>query len=647
MGLSASKFRKINITPDEAGTLDAIRKNGHSVFDSLNELIDNSLDAKATEVKVKSVYSNLLNSKKNKISSLLIADNGHGIAHFEQALKIGDREAKTDAYKTGKFKIGLKAAIFSLGSKVTLLTKTLSGDLEVCVWDLNDNKREQWGLFISNEAPEGLKKRFSEMCGETGTLILIEEVLNEASHEIQKVDEMKLAIGRCYNRFILKQKAKIEFNGAKVQAQSIVPKNHHILLNENLKAISNVNVRLIELKTDATAKDRGVYVFLNDRLLTINPIQRDEFTFNHPEYNHLRLEINIPSWNEVIPSKGLNIYNQKNKVHISGAVLDEIRELIYPSVQDYKKRLDEQRQLEINAELLSTKFRVISSSKEEKKEDPAQSQVLKELEELKAIKNKMQRTWEAINKHFNLKEGTVLKNEDVKSFLETKPSQDFIKEMRLLNYLNTLTLLPKSLTDKNITPFPLTNDTIVFVRASEVFLKLGPLNKENIKHIYLSKLSIPKLEVLTLDKITSEAKALKFCKYYGIINEAVGDDSVLTEVVGGRERLNKISLNIGGKVIEPEGVQFEVDCGYEGKDLYLIEAKMASDEREDISIRQLALPHKHFMDELKNSKKSVKSYVFIWYKKENIARIIPVLIDTEKGQYLVDNKNEKIFKFHK
>lgn len=63
--------------------------------------------------------------------------------------------------------------------------------------------------------------------------------------------------------------------------------------------------------------------------------------------------------------------------------------------------------------------------------------------------------------------------------------------------------------------------------------------------------------------------------------------------VRGRERCGQFSFAFGGQTVEVDGVQIEVDAGYEGeRDLILIEAKIGQPRH--VNVRQLYYPWRHY-----------------------------------------------------
>ena len=125
---------------------------------------------------------------------------------------------------------------------------------------------------------------------------------------------------------------------------------------------------------------------------------------------------------------------------------------------------------------------------------------------------------------------------------------------------------------------------------------------------------LPKhIRVLSPDHITSESKALDAAFVSGILNDLTQDK--LSLVLRGREYCSSFEFSLPDQqnpsrhVDYPvNGVQVEVDGGYEGKDgIYLIEAKVGG--RNNMNLRQLLYPHLHYQNKYR---KPIKSYVMFY-----------------------------------
>lgn len=115
--VSAPGFRAVELQTD-ASVLDAIGR-GHTLASALADLVDNSVDAGATEVDVRFV------TKNSHIRSIRISDDGCGMTaeQLERALALG-RQHEYDAGAMGHFGVGLKGASFSQAKVLTVYSAT-------------------------------------------------------------------------------------------------------------------------------------------------------------------------------------------------------------------------------------------------------------------------------------------------------------------------------------------------------------------------------------------------------------------------------------------------------------------------------------------------------------------------------------------
>lgn len=115
--------RRIHLTPD-AGVLRAIGLN-HGFDSAIADLVDNSIDARASNVLVRFVL------RGGRARGLLVVDDGDGMdsAGVDAAMRLGKPKADS-AGKLGHFGMGLKSASFSQASTLTVLTRKGRGPHE-------------------------------------------------------------------------------------------------------------------------------------------------------------------------------------------------------------------------------------------------------------------------------------------------------------------------------------------------------------------------------------------------------------------------------------------------------------------------------------------------------------------------------------
>lgn len=111
----------ITVTPlkiDVAGTIRRIRNQRFPVENALMELIDNSLDAKATEIKIQQYGQDLI-----------ISDNGEGFSDPSESFNIG-QSSKTEGI--GRYGVGLKDASIKYSKETVIFSR---GKCASCDWE--------------------------------------------------------------------------------------------------------------------------------------------------------------------------------------------------------------------------------------------------------------------------------------------------------------------------------------------------------------------------------------------------------------------------------------------------------------------------------------------------------------------------------
>ena len=123
-------------------------------------------------------------------------------------------------------------------------------------------------------------------------------------------------------------------------------------------------------------------------------------------------------------------------------------------------------------------------------------------------------------------------------------------------------------------------------------------------------LAIEWTPMATLDpwNITSESKALQVAYVSGML-ERVFEEAV-TMTIYGRQRAEAFQFTLGEVEYDVDGVQLEVDGGYEGSAVHLIEAKN-DQQYVDMSYRQIVCPLHHYESRL-DGQKPVYSYAMTY-----------------------------------
>ncbi|MER7992732.1 MULTISPECIES: ATP-binding protein [Micromonospora] len=118
--------------PPDPHALDGLGRN-HRIETALADLVDNAIDAEASEVVIRFVQ------RHGRLRSLYVADNGHGISSdlIDSAMTVGGRRE----YKTGslgKFGLGMKAASFSQARRLSVFSRSAVSEINGRRWSLDD-----------------------------------------------------------------------------------------------------------------------------------------------------------------------------------------------------------------------------------------------------------------------------------------------------------------------------------------------------------------------------------------------------------------------------------------------------------------------------------------------------------------------------
>jgi len=239
------------------------------------------------------------------------------------------------------------------------------------------------------------------------------------------------------------------------------------------------------------------------------------------------------------------------------------------------------------------------------------------------------KSWENIFNHYN-----ILKEISTNNFYDI--TADDIKaidgkEARLMTKVDFRENLPNIMKAENLSILAIKNG-LYRIAPNDPFIDI-----DKKIHTKIIELEAPS-NIISIDpfNIKSESAALDIATITEMSEIVFGENSDLS--IRGRLR-GSLDFKIGSVPYNIDGVQIEVDGGYEGNtSINLVEAKIGF--RNNINIRQLLYPQLYWEEQIK-SKKIVKSYIF--YLQDDIYRFIPYVYDGKIGY--ADHSNEKAFRF--
>jgi hypothetical protein len=198
------------IEPQPADLIESLRDFGYSLPTAIADLIDNSITASASEIRI-SIES------RSQRAHISVIDNGSGMSpdRLVEAMRMGAAgplSART-GNDLGRFGLGLKTASLSIGRCLTVITKR-AGDAEPSIrrWDIEHVRATgRWTLLAE---PTAAAKPYIELIAarKSGSAIIIEN-LDRASflhvadnakdtHLADALKELSAHLGMVFHRFI-------------------------------------------------------------------------------------------------------------------------------------------------------------------------------------------------------------------------------------------------------------------------------------------------------------------------------------------------------------------------------------------------------------------------------------------------------------
>ena len=156
------------VIPSAKRLINSLRSLGYEFPTAIAELVDNSIEANATEVSINVEFD-------GENSWVMIADNGDGMSSDKliEAMRYGSDTTYNDK-SLGKFGLGLKTASFSQSKHWIVATKPESPKNEAIAfkWDLaHVNKTDRWEIIPINEKKLDTKI-IKTLQNTTGTVVL-------------------------------------------------------------------------------------------------------------------------------------------------------------------------------------------------------------------------------------------------------------------------------------------------------------------------------------------------------------------------------------------------------------------------------------------------------------------------------------------
>ena len=363
------------LLPNAYGVLRGFKAIGYSLAEAISDLIDNSIDAKASMAVIQFGRTN------NELKFIQVIDNGHGIPPNEIDNAMGwGYQSKKDSKSLGCFGLGMKTAAFSIADSLTVFSKAKDKKAVGRRWTDKNITEKDWTIeeIDTKIADAWLAKDYGRIdITKQGTLVQLDNVqefnigagqVNETFSTISK--DLHFHLGLHFHRFIESKKIKIyltvlnietgdSLGYSEVQPLNPMPQKtgnrsypkKYTLDMEGIGKISldtyvwPKNSKNPEYRMNGTAANsQGFYWYRNNRLINKDGWNRLRDT--EPHYSLARASIDLPPSYDAIFGLQVGKYKVEppklflNNVFDNAVAKDKsvLRDWIRDSEETYRKK---------------------------------------------------------------------------------------------------------------------------------------------------------------------------------------------------------------------------------------------------------------------------------------------------------------------
>jgi len=349
-------------SPNPAKLIESLRYLGYDNYHAIPDIVDNSIDAGAKNIKV------VVRTSGGE-PEIIVADDGVGMDEeiLDQAIRLGSLVEKDEASDLGRFGMGLCTASLSICRQTTVLTKTQDGDLLKAVNDVDEVRRLNSFVSVFEKANAEEKALFEELVGNSpsGTVVVLGKCDNLQNRNLTLFSRtLAKHMARIFRYFITAGRS-LSVNDQKLtaidpleweneRAEHFDDGQVDIKINDEGNVVTDVvriKLALLPESTEGEAviaqnwKNQGFYVLRNNREI-LDAVTLDLFT-KHPDFNRFRAEIHFSGTLD----KFMGVNFTKRNVALHQSLWDQLNQYLGGQLKTIRARLRKAQQAETPADV--------------------------------------------------------------------------------------------------------------------------------------------------------------------------------------------------------------------------------------------------------------------------------------------------------
>lgn len=300
-------YELVTSIPSANILLSSLRSVGYIPETAIADIVDNSLSANAATITIDFEW---------ETHRIIITDDGEGMTNQDllQSMAIGSSDPlnSRSIHDLGRFGMGMKTASFSLGKKMTVLTKN-SDTINNACWDLDYVRdKDRWEIQVEDSLNPLILELSGKLSGyNNGTVICISKIdkvissdnAQEKKKFYKMIDNVKKHLSLVFHRFMEAGKISIIVNGVSlIPWNPFIPSNNARQELEPEEVVENghkvvIHPYVLPHKTKFANDDevtaaggykgwlqhQGFYVYRNERLIIYGTwfgLFKKEISFN-------------------------------------------------------------------------------------------------------------------------------------------------------------------------------------------------------------------------------------------------------------------------------------------------------------------------------------------------------------------------------